>query len=381
MNIEYKLSADWDRTSKIILYGFGGMTVDNIELLRKQYNIVCILDSNKEKCGNRFKGIEIKYVGDASNEIGAYKIVIMSAGYMADEIAEKLNEYGLIEYVDYCKFEEWMLETAWRREEKLYLLEVNTSITSRCTLSCKHCNMYMPYYKEHVEYNISDFQYNVELLFRYVDYLCQFTILGGEPLLNDQLEEMLSWVSSKYKERIGKISVISNGTLLPEKRLLETCARNNITFSISDYTDEVPYGARLAEVITLLKEAGVGYQVRKSIRWCDMGFPVYAFPVEKGKERNHMLNCGPAYHGLNDGKLYYCHCSWSANRCGLFSEKEGDYVELKLLSKETGKLDILRQCRGDISGGFVSLCSVCGGCGTDNDKFVKAAVQMGKDNA
>lgn len=380
MDIECKLSDEWNKINKIILYGFGGMTKDNIELVKKQYEIVYILDSNSEKCGDKFNGIEVRCIDDIGDQIRAYKIIIMTAGYMADEITEKLNEYGLVKYNDFCTFEEWLLEIAWRKDRKVYLLEVNTSITSRCTLKCEHCNMYMPYYKETVDYNIYDFQYNIDLLFEYVDYLCQLTILGGEPLLNEQLEKMLSWLSLKYKEKIGKISVISNGTVIPPKELLETCAHNKITFSISDYTDEVPYSTRLAEVIALFKAAGVRYHVRKAIRWCDMGFPIYAFPIQKGMERSHMLNCGPTYHGLNDGKLYYCHCLWSASKCGLFRENERDYVNLKSLSKESGKLDVLRQCRGDISGGFVSLCSICGGCGTDNDRFVKAGVQV-KNNA
>lgn len=384
MNIDYKLSEDWNQTSKVVLFGFGERAKNNIEIIKKYYEIICILDSNKEKCGNKYNDIDVKWINEADKEIKEHKIIIMSTANIASDMAKQLSKYGLVEYKDFCRLEEWLFENEWKRNRKLYLPNINTSIISRCTLKCKNCCMLVPYHKKEVEYTIFDFQYNIDLLFNYIDYVGQINIMGGEPLLNKDLEEMLEWICLKYKEKMGKIIIDSNGTVLPSKNLLKICSqyKAKIAFAIGDYTDEVPYKARLNEVLALLKESEIEYQTYdyltyEKLQWRDMGFPAYNYPVQKGKEREHMLSCNPC-NTLNDGKFYYCQSLWIANRCGLYNEKEEDYVDLKSLSKETGKLDIIRFCRGEISSkkGFMNLCAICGGFGPDNDKFVKAGIQI-----
>ena len=54
--------------------------------------------------------------------------------------------------------------------------------------------MFMPYYKEHVDYTAKDILENLELLFRHVDYIVAYEILGGEPLINGELADMIRQV-------------------------------------------------------------------------------------------------------------------------------------------------------------------------------------------
>lgn len=375
-NIEFKLNPEWLNVDGLILYGFGGMTRDNIKLIQQYYDIVCILDSDKEKCGGLYSDVEVKWIVDNLDIIKDYKIIIMSSGYMADEIAGVLIKNGLRKYDDFCTFEEWIMEVLYRKENKVCLFEVNTSITSRCTLNCRNCNMFMPYFKKNVEYTLNDVKLDLNALFRYVDYVCKLTILGGEPLLNKELPQILLWISEAYGNRIGKLTLISNGTIIPNDELLRVCSEKNVSISISDYTEQVPYKDRLNDVVSTLKANKIEYQIRKDIRWCDFGFPAYRFPVPTNGIREHMLNCGPVFHGLNDRKLYYCHCSWAANKCGIFNEKEGDFVALVDGCDDKIKEEIINHCKGETAKGYVGLCAVCGGCGSDNDRLVKAAVQM-----
>ena len=44
--------------------------------------------------------------------------------------------------------------------------------------------MFMPYYKEQIDYTAIDILADLELLFRHVDYIASYRLLGGEPLLN-----------------------------------------------------------------------------------------------------------------------------------------------------------------------------------------------------
>lgn len=64
MNIEYRLTEDWNKTDKVMLFGCGERTKNTIGLVKKQYEIICILDSNKEKCGNKFNGIDVQWINE-----------------------------------------------------------------------------------------------------------------------------------------------------------------------------------------------------------------------------------------------------------------------------------------------------------------------------
>lgn len=110
------------------------------------------MDSNKEKCNCEFKDISVKHVDDVKYDLGKYKIVIMTANRNAALVGKDLEKLGLQDGKDFCSMEQFLTEWFWNYKKQVCLMEVHSTITSRCTLKCKHCNMFMPYYKEHVDY-------------------------------------------------------------------------------------------------------------------------------------------------------------------------------------------------------------------------------------
>ena len=237
--------------------------------------------------------------------------------------------------------------------------------------------MFMPYYKEHVDYTAKDILEDLELLFRHVDYIVAYEILGGEPLINGELADMIRQIGDRYGNRIGNIGIITNGTLLPNEQLIEISKKYNVKYDFSDYTDVVDYKKRFDSAVKIVSDAGLRYSVNRSLRWCDFGFPVNNRMYDFDKVREHMLSCGPIFHGLNDGKYYYCHVSWSADKAKLLKNVSDDYIDLRTLDDDDrAKEAILEHSNGNMAKGFVKLCKICGGCGNDNTEFVKAAEQM-----
>ena len=237
--------------------------------------------------------------------------------------------------------------------------------------------MFMPYYKEHVDYTTKDILQDLELLFKYVDYIVSYRLLGGEPLINRELADMIEQIGEKYGDRIGNIGIITNGTLIPDEKLIEASKKYDIKFDFSDYTDVVDYKKRFNDSVKKVADAGLRYTVNQALRWCDFGFPANNRMYGFDEVREHMLSCGPIFHGLNDGKYYYCHVAWSADKAGLLKTAQDDYVDLRMLNNDdSAKEAILEHSKGNIAKGFVKLCKICGGCGNDNTQFVKAAEQM-----
>jgi organic radical activating enzyme len=377
IDMKYGLTEDWKNVKELVIYGFGKVAHDNLHFFKDNFHVVCIVDGNIEKCGVEFKGIEVKHISKAKEELRKYKIVIMTANRNAASVGKDLDKLGLQAGKDYCSMEQFLTEWFWHYKKKVCLMEVHSTITSRCTLKCKHCNMFMPYYKEHIDYTAKDILEDLELLFRHVDYIVSYRLLGGEPLINKELADMIEQIGDKYSNRIGNIGIITNGTLLPDGRLIEVSKKYDVKYDFSDYTDVVDYKTRFDESVAKISEAGLRYQVNRSLRWCDFGFPVNNRMYDFDKVREHMLSCGPIFHGLNDGRYYYCHVSWSADKAKLLKNVSDDYVDLRTLNDDdSAKEAILEHSNGNIEKGFVKLCKICGGCGNDNTEFVKAAEQM-----
>ena len=372
-----KLTNDWKYISELVVYGFGKVAHDNIDFFKNSFNIAYIVDSNKEKCNCEFKGISVKHVDDVKDDLKNYKIVIMTANRNAALVGEDLEKFGLQSGKDFCSMEQFLTEWFWNYKKKVCLMEVHSTITSRCTLKCKHCNMFMPYYREHVDYTAKDILEDLELLFRHVDYIVAYEILGGEPLINGELADMIRQIGDRYGNRIGNIGIITNGTLLLDEQLIEISKKYNVKYDFSDYTDVVDYKKRFDSAVKIVSDAGLRYSVNRSLRWCDFGFPVNNRMYDFDKVREHMLSCGPIFHGLNDGKYYYCHVSWSADKAKLLKNVSDDYIDLRTLDDDDrAKEAILEHSNGNMAKGFVKLCKICGGCGNDNTEFVKAAEQM-----
>ena len=372
-----KLTDNWKYISELVVYGFGKVAHDNIDFFKNSFNIAYIVDSNKEKCNCEFKGISVKHFDDVKDDLKNYKIVIMTANRNAALVGEDLEKFGLQSGKDFCSMEQFLTEWFWNYKKKVCLMEVHSTITSRCTLKCKHCNMFMPYYREHVDYTAKDILEDLELLFRHVDYIVAYEILGGEPLINGELADMIRQIGDRYGNRIGNIGIITNGTLLPDEQLIEISKKYNVKYDFSDYTDVVDYKKRFDSAVKIVSDAGLRYSVNRSLRWCDFGFPVNNRMYDFDKVREHMLSCGPIFHGLNDGKYYYCHVSWSADKAKLLKNVSDDYIDLRTLDDDDrAKEAILEHSNGNMAKGFVKLCKICGGCGNDNTEFVKAAEQM-----
>lgn len=377
--MECRLSTDWKSIKELIIYGFGKVSKDNLDFFRKQFDIVYIVDSDKTKCDCEYKGIEVKHIDDVQDLLRKYKIVIMTANRNATSIGKKLTSFGLERGKDFCSMEEFLTEWFWQYQKKVCLMEVHSTITSRCTLKCKHCNMFMPYYKEHVDYTAQEIVNDLSLLFRHVDYIVSYKLLGGEPLINQELLDMIKMIGERYGKKIGSIGIITNGTILPSDELLEVSKKYDVRFDFSDYTETVGYKEQFEKAIQLVKDAGLKYSVNNTLRWCDFGFPEHNRCYSFDEVRDHMLSCGPIFHGINDGKYYYCHVSWSADKAKLLRNAIDDYIDLSTLEDgDEAKEKILNHSKGKIEKGFVKLCKICGGCGNDNTEFVKAAEQVKK---
>jgi hypothetical protein len=201
--------------------------------------------------------------------------------------------------------------------------------------------------------------------------------LGGEPFLNRELKDIISYAGQNYGNRIGKIGITTNGTIVPDVETLEQIRKYNVIVYISDYTDTVKYMDKMEKFIQTLEHWNIMYVRNRMTEWRDFGFPVNPFHWGADQVAQHMRSCAPLFHGINEQKIYYCHIIWSAEKAGLYTVPKQDYIDLKELDPENpdNRMKVIRYCEGECERGFLGLCMLCGGCGEDNDRIIRAGEQ------
>lgn len=373
-----KLSEDWTDISEIIIYCFGLVAEVVFDRICADVNVRFVIDNNSEKSGTVYEGIPIYSYDDCKHMIGKTKIVIATETISAVEIAESLKEDGYYEDKDYTTIERFVTEWYYKRLHKTNLLEMHTSITTRCTFNCRYCNVFIPYHEKRTDYAFEEIKKNVDMLFQHIDYVFKYQLIGGEPLLHKDLPQILWYLSDNYKERIGMIRIVTNGGIVPDNELIDAMKMCNCYIMLSNYTQSIPYKEMYEKVKSTLSKNGIKYKELISQRWRDVGFPHNPRNIPLDKVREHMLTCSTFWHGLVDEKLYYCNCTWCAANTGLYNVEETDYLDLKTLDdSENSKIKILQFVLGDSRPEYYnSFCRVCGGCGKDNDCFVVSGEQM-----
>jgi len=380
MNImSQKLSNNWNNVETIIIYGLGAVADRFIDKIMSEFKVPYIIDQNKQ--GMRYKNIPVVAYETIRREIKEkkLKIVVMTSKRIYADIRRNLEKDGLIEREDFCGIEQFVVEWYKTNKNMLNIIQVNTAVTTWCSLNCKKCNMFMPHYendKRH-HYTFGEMKEDIDLLLQFVDYIFLYSFLGGEPFLNKELKDIITYVGEKYADRIGKLGLTTNGTIIPDKETLQILKKYNVMISISDYTATVVYGKKLDSFIKTLDEWNITYTRNEMTEWKDFGFPEAPFRWGTDGVCKHMENCAPLFHGINDKKLFYCHVIWSADKAGIYTVPKQDYINLVELdsANQDDRERVSRYCAGQCERGFLGFCMVCGGCGEDNDRIIAAGEQ------
>lgn len=370
----------WKDMSEIIIYGLGLVGKKYFDMLNSQFSIKFIVD-NGQNASEYYKGVKVITLKEMLAIRKDEKIVVLASKRAGISIKDDMDKNNLIEYIDYVRFDDFVQEWYWQIKSENYIREVHMSINTNCTFNCEKCNMFMPYYKSSKIYTLNEVKQSLDVFFPLVDYVFVFSYLGGEPFLNRELKDILKYTYKNYHSQIGRIEVISNGSVIPDMETLNVMRRYKILVRISDYTAHIHYKEKLEHLTSVLKSYEIPYFIEKSLEWVDFCFPF----TDKEQQttikdvRTHMFCCSPAFHGLNDGKFYYCHVAWSAEKAGLIKLKDSDYIDLNNFSVNTeSKRRLNRYAGGDMEDGYVSLCEKCMGCGTDNPYTVPAGKQKGR---
>jgi len=374
----HKFISDWDIETEYVLFGASKECVQFIRSLdllmgENKLKIKYIVDHNIEDTTidnineissffRQSKNIKIdrsdlKLIHIDNFDVNTNQKVIITTDVYKQYYKEYLEKNN-IKYTWYKNIASiWPL----KYENKVHIFQTDVLVTERCTLACSHCNMFMPHFTSPNHRTLDILKSDIDLFFSKVDYVSVFHLVGGEPFLNPNIEDVIRHVVSNYTSKIDKLIITTNGTILPKQSTLDLLKSSDVILSISDYTDKLEnIKTKVLKVIETFKSQNINHYVRTEIEWYDFGDLRIKKNLPTDELIKHFDSCTAPFRGLNDGKFYYCHLNTSAVRTNIFPLNDNDYVSLDDVSPE----DLIKFDLGYTDLGYITFCDNCNGCNT-----------------
>lgn len=188
-------------------------------------------------------------------------------------------------------------------------LKFEVHIVEHCNLNCKQCAHFAPLAEKSclpVERYERDCRRLSEL---FGGEMSSIQLMGGEPLLHPQITEIMRITRDAFP--VGRIRIVTNGTLLPKmaEDFWEACRECNVEISPSYYPIEFDYDA-WGEIVESkqIKYTPFSLLGLSKKLWGKV-FPIC--PKRGGTyglSRSNFLRCQDANHcvTLRDGRMYPC---------------------------------------------------------------------------
>lgn len=257
-----------------------------------------------------------------------------------------------------------------------------------CNLKCKLCSNYLPYYTQH-NYAIEKLEQSMERYFRIVTYVRKLTIAGGEPLLYQELTRFLTYLQ-RYRDQIGTVEIITNGTIIPDNKLLDAAVsfEDQLYFLIDNYGTGL--STKVDTVDQILNIRGIHHVVRNNAEndphcggWVDYGNLTNRKLKTQTEIEALYAKCAHPQKlkfcfGMADGVMYPCTPYRRCKELGVIDDYN-EYIDLfdDMLSIEEQRQKI----RNIYNGRGLSACAYCNGLCEDSPRFTPAQQLTAEEQA
>ena len=213
-------------------------------------------------------------------------------------------------------------------DSKTYLRSVDVMITTKCSMNCESCANLMQYYvgPKNTDDKILE---AIDLLNRNVDYIGEFRVIGGEPLMNKNWAKIVNAIVDADSSR--KVMVYTNGTICPKDNQLESFKGKDINFYITDYGVDLSVNVNRME--ESLNRHGIGYMRKPADNWVDCSNIKHHKRSPAKLKQVFKECCAKKLYTVLNGKLYTCPFIANAANLNAIPDNKADYVDLFSVSE------------------------------------------------
>ncbi len=323
----YTLRKDWvfpyssiEKGAKIILYGAGDVgQAYAAQLKATSYcNVQLWVDANYKMY--KEWGLNVVSVADIDEVQYDYVVIAVSESEIANEIGDYLLARGVKKekivwpndnraVIKTSKRNYWIIDPILQEvntvlqyenikknsaagynfagrimsiaeeEDKIVIPRLVVELTTACTLKCKKCNNLMPYYSKIHTFSAEEIINNINIALDNIDKVVVLELIGGEPFCFKEISKVVSELLEK--DKIEKIEITTNGTIIPDETILKILNNKKIVVRISKYKES----NKFENLIKILENKAINYVVLDELVWTDSGEP-----VSKGKSLEQLKN-------------------------------------------------------------------------------------------
>lgn len=338
---------------------------------------IIFVDMDKEKQMKGFKNCKVISPSELL-KVSEKHIVIVTASILnTSVILKKLLFSG--KYIEnenlftYHKFISFYLPIfALYAEDKVYINSITIQITNRCNLKCKECSALCSYDKNAYNYEVTDIKKDIDLLFDKIDYIETLVLTGGEPFLHKELFDVLGYIQTNYLNKLNKINIICNGTVLPNLLLSKLMSDMKVEIVISNYTDSIPKIKEKYETFKgRLEENNIKYNELKVDHWVDFGYRKNSINTSSEEKMIDMFDsCNTPCRMFMKGNFIFCGSAYLSQLVLAEEEDENNFFT------SDNKKEIIEYMAGYNKDGYLKMCRKCNGWLSINKQYVPVAEQI-----
>lgn len=366
------------------IYIFGaGLIGANLTAVLQAYGILAgFIDNDIKKQHEGYKGYAVYSFEEYRKEHKGF-IVIAASDKNIPPISKQLEDADLSEEQDFVTHTKFCNEifpiVSVYLFSKVYIDVAQISLTERCSLKCRKCahGCFAVDNSRAKDLTIEQVYKSADSFFGRVDFVCEFVLIGGEPMLYKQLPEAVQYIGERYGKQIGVFSITTNGTILPDETLLRVCNAQNVLFRISNYSGTIARLKNTYNMLTkLLDQNGVAYELgMEEKEWMDYGFDC----VDRIADADELIRvfdtCKTPCREVRENRYYFCVMARSVSDNMGFHIGKDDFLDLDVLTGEQYKKEFMEFNFGYSDKGYLDMCRHCNGA--DSAKYpIPAAEQV-----
>lgn len=270
------LQPDYESASgNIVIFGAGVNGAIVLALLEKRgIKVLCFADDDVRKVGTDMFGYKVisreELNGKYSNS------VVIVTPYISGTLFEKFDDAGLKHVYDctplFLEFEiedvkkyvlpiydvfhcvqTFLNKRSYIHDNQTMNHALTVVITERCSLRCRECMAFIPYYKNPCDYDYEQISSSLDRVLP-TGVFPDIYLEGGEPFLHKDFIKILSKILSF--DEVKHVWIITNGTIIPSEEILLSLKSPKVIVWISDYGK---YSVKMKELKCQLLAKGISH--------------------------------------------------------------------------------------------------------------------------
>ena len=237
-------------------------------------------------------------------------------------------------------------------DDKIYMRSLDVMLTTKCSLKCRNCSNLMQYYVDPKNTSYEKILSALKILDENVDYISEYRVIGGEPLMNKDWANIVNKISEYNAE--ATIYIYTNATIAPKDDQLESFKGKKVNFIITDYGD---LSRNINTMTEKLKKYNIPFSREAAGEWVDCSNIVHHKRPVALLEEVFKQCCVKYIYTLLHGKIYRCPFIANAANLNAIPDNPANYVNLL-----SAKNDIKKQIHRLVKvAKFFPACDFCDG--------------------